>query len=200
MRVLARSGAVRAGLALAALLLSAATAAAEAGVTLDNSRIAALEYGLACPLRIVGSEAAPGTENGRVDIFDGAPQFLDTGGVVPAALGISFGVRAWAQEGAPALSVTIRSLHPPFAGTGTSVQTFASSIAAGSPMTHIYTFDMPHEAAPGLWRLEAEAEGKLLYSVPFQVVPEAAYDGPLPACDTPPVLGRAPAPRNGGPA
>ncbi|MFY0634398.1 MAG: DUF3859 domain-containing protein [Vannielia sp.] len=199
MKSVAQIRAVRAGLALAALLLSALPAAAGPAPSMDSGAIAALEFGIVCPPRVVGSETAPGTENGRVDIFEGEPRFIDSGGMVPDTLGMSFGVRAWAQEGTAPRNVTIKSLHPRFPGTGTSEQSFGSSIAPGRPMTHIYTFDMPHEAAPGLWQLQAEAEGKLLYSVPFEVVPPAAYTGPALDCAEPPVLSRAtPAPRSAG--
>ncbi|MBY6155274.1 DUF3859 domain-containing protein [Vannielia litorea] len=178
---------------MAAHLLGAPAALAQSRVEMDGSRLAALEFGLVCPLRTIGSREAPGTENGRIEIFEGDPRFVESHRV-PATLGASFGVRVWAREGQRRLAVTVRSLHPPFSGTGTREQSFASSIAPDAPMTHIYTFDMPHEAVPGLWQLEAMAEGSLLYSVTFEVVAPAAYQGPAPDCTDAPVLSLGTAP------
>lgn len=154
----------------------------------DSRVIDQLDYGLTCPLRIVSSEAAPNTETGRVDLFEGEPEFVDSRLQVPAVLGIGFGVRAWAREGVGPLRVTIRSLHPAFPGTGTTQQSFPSLLSPDAPMTHIFTFDLPHEATPGLWQLQALEGERVLYSVTFQVVPPEAYHGPMLDCDTPQVL------------
>lgn len=184
----ARTGAVRAGLAFAALLLCPGTSLAQQGLDVNREVIEDLEFGLTCPVRIVSSEPAPGTENGRVDIFEGELRFVDSGQIVPAVVGTSFGVRARARASMQPMRVTIRSLHPALPGTGTTSQSFMSELAPGGAMSHIFTFDLPHEATPGVWQLQALAGDLLLYSVPFQVVTPSAYHGPLLDCGDPQVI------------
>ncbi|WP_210410508.1 DUF3859 domain-containing protein [Oceanicola sp. D3] len=166
----------------------------------DSTVIERLEFGLTCPLPIVSSKDAPGTENGRVDIFEGEAQFVDSHQQVPAVLGVGFGVKAWAHEGATPMAITIRSLHPAFPGTGTTSQSFASHLGPEAPMTHIFTFDAPHEATPGLWQLQALQGQKLIYSVSFQVVPPAAYTGPPLDCEHLDLLSATPHPAGPPPA
>nr|WP_244867739.1 DUF3859 domain-containing protein [Vannielia litorea] len=175
-------------------MLSAAAGGAEPRVQADSAVIERLEFGLTCPLPIVSSEDAPGTENGRVDIFEGEVRFVDSHQQVPAVLGVGFGVKAWARPDAAPTRITIRSLHPAFPGTGTTSQSFTSHLGPNAPMTHVFTFDLPHEATPGLWQLQALAGGRMIYSVSFKVVPPEAYSGPPLDCEHLDLLGEAPRP------
>ena len=103
--------------------------------------------------------------------------------VVPAALGMSFGVQAQAVSPAGVPDVTITVVHPPFQVGGPTQQAFSTEISGAGMSGFYYRFDTPEELAPGAWRIQATAAGQLLYAVDFEVVRPAANDGLLRACN-----------------
>ncbi|MEO0773600.1 MAG: DUF3859 domain-containing protein, partial [Pseudomonadota bacterium] len=46
-----------------------------------------------------------------------------------------------------------------------------------------FSFDEPYEMTPGLWRFSATRDGRLIYEVEFEILPEAL--NPLPSLPCP---------------
>ena len=163
----------------------------DAELYVDDSLVVDVTYGLNCAVDIVGSMEAPGTERGQVDVFDRPPELDPQGQLVPALMGMGFGVRARAADGVSIIGATFRVTHPPFGGSGTTEQTWSASYTDGSHSTHLYRFDYPHEAVTGTWVMEASHEGRVLYRIPFTVVPPEAYPGSDDLCDPEGLLSHA---------
>lgn len=182
------SRAARAFLAGAALLLSAAAGPARAQESsldpyIDEEVMAEVTFGLNCAVEIVGSMDAPGTERGSVDVFDTSPEIDPQGQIVPALKGMGFGVRARAADGHSVTGATFRVTHPPFPTSGTTLQSWSASYVSRAFSTHLYRFDYPYEMVTGTWIMEAWDGDRLLYRIPFTVVPPEAYPGADSLCD-----------------
>ena len=101
--------------------------------------------------------------------------------VVPAVVGMGFGVRAQAQ--APTgVAVTIVVDHPPFTPGGPTQQTYPTTMSGSAMSGFFYRFENQQEAAVGTWRVSALSGQTVLYSLDFDVVPPRANDGLLAAC------------------
>ncbi|MCO6384991.1 MAG: DUF3859 domain-containing protein [Vannielia sp.] len=188
---------IRAALLMStALALPAAAQEASADLYINPALVADVSYGLNCSVEITGSIDAPDTDRGEVDVFDKSPELSPLGQLVPAQLGLGFGVRARAADGVRITGATFRVFHPPFPGRGTTEQSWLASYVDSSHSTHLYRFDFPYEAVPGTWVMEATHEGELLYRIPFTVVPEAAYPGAETLCDPEGLLSLAPSLRH----
>ena len=185
------------------LALSIAAPAAEAQETsaelyINTALVAEVSYGLNCAVEITGSMEAPDTDRGQVDVFDTPPELSPLGQVVPALLGLGFGVRARAADGVTITGATFTVHHPPFPGRGTTTQSWRASYSDSAFSTHLYRFDFPYEAVTGTWVMHATYEGETLYRIPFTVVPPEAYPGAATLCDPESLLSFAPLPEAEG--
>ena len=133
-----------------------------------------------------------------MDVFDTPPELSPLGQVVPALMGLGFGVRGRAADGLDISGATFTVVHPPFPGSGTTEQSWRANYTDNALSTHLYRFDFPHEAQTGTWVMEATFEGELLYRVPFTVVPPEAYPGAKEMCDPEGLLSLAPLPQPPG--
>lgn len=138
----------------------------------DAARVE-IEFGVYCETESVGSEEAPGTANGSIDILAEVPDFLWATHQVPAYPGMSFGVKSREITGTGLPLVTIRVTHPPLLDSGIVEQTYVTSIAHSRTLDSInsYTFDFPEELVTGTWTLEAYDAQGLIYQVAFEVLP-----------------------------
>lgn len=164
-----------------ALLLSPALATAE---EIMSDRLAGYEAGVICAVAPDRVEPAPGTVSGTKHVVEEAPPFVSTGRLVPAVIGVGFGVAAEAAAPGGIAGVTMFVTHPPFPGSGATVQRFPTSIPSGALGITFYQFDYDYELVPGTWTLTTVAEdGEILFSVPFEVVPPAALPELARACN-----------------
>jgi hypothetical protein len=98
--------------------------------------------------------------------------------VVPAALGLAFGVKAQLVPGAFAASAEMRVYRP----DSDVPEVWDSSLGDLSPAIAFFRFDYERELVPGLWRFEAWDGATQLYAVEFEVVPAAALPDIVQAC------------------
>lgn len=153
--------------AAAALLLAGAGAPVAADEI--SGQVARWQAGVVC-----ASQFARGRDAAN-DI-----SFIAETQVVPAMVGMGFGVRA--QVAGADLPVTIVVDHPPFGAGGQTRQTYSTTLSSRALSGFFYQFENPAEAAPGLWRVSAFAGPTLVYSLDFEVVPPRAGDGLIAAC------------------
>ncbi len=179
-----------------------ARAGAASDIWFDDTQIASLKVGLICSLRSGGSQAAPDTELGSITVIDQPPDIVWQGTLVPAVMGLAFGVVAQATGPEPLDDLRLTIQHPPFAGTGTSRQAWAMEILPGEATGNVYSFDFPHELVTGAWTFESRTpDGALVYRVTFQVVPPEAAPLQAHLCDGDVVVSQgAPALSPAGPA
>ncbi len=149
-----------------------AASATETGIYTNPDLIAEIEYGLICNAQITGTTDAPDTDSGSVNILSGGVTFTSHSIIVPAILGVSFGVKSRTGQG-PIEDVTIRVTHPPLIGTGTTEQSWQGYMQSSQLLAQLYKFEFPSELALGTWTISAYKGEVLLYSVPFTVVSPA---------------------------
>lgn len=140
------------------------------------------EAGVLCAQDSGTIRLAPDTLAGTTHVVEEAPPFVSNGRLVPAILGVGFGVKAglaseFGQEGV-LMSVT----HPPLDG-GATEQSFTTVIGPREvPGITFYQFDYGYELALGNWTMTASYGGVTLYETTFTVVPPSALPELAGAC------------------
>jgi len=160
-----------AGIALLTCLAFAGTASqAEAPFYYDKTKVTDVEYGLVCDLPISGTEIAPDTDKGEINVIDGDFTFSTHGNVVPAVLGMSFGVKARTISPDHIEGVLFKSTHPPLKDSGVTEESWIGSIGPEEYSSQLYSFEVPTELVTGEWSLSAHKDGELIYYTRFNVV------------------------------
>jgi hypothetical protein len=142
-------------------------------------QLANLSFGLYCAIAVTGRAEEPNTASGYIHLADEAADFQWPGqNIVPAVLGLAFGVKAQTRQGIAFPNAEMRVFQPGRAepdiwGTGFSDQD--SSLA-------FFRFDRPDELVPGIWVFEAWSGRTRLYRVEFEVVPAAEGNAIVQAC------------------
>jgi len=133
--------------------------------------IGSLEAGVLCAQDSGIARDAPDTVAGTTHIVENAPPFISTGRVVPAVIGVGFGVKSSVMMDGGLDTVRMTVTHPPLFGSGATEQSFITSIGAqGAPGITFYQFDYDYELALGDWTMTASAGGMTLYQQTFTVV------------------------------
>ena len=135
----------------------------------DKTRLSTIEYGLFCDQGTTTREDAPNTTLGYIENISGEVVFRNHGTIVPAQMGMNFGVKSSAL-GATAIDVLVRTTHPAFSVDGSTVGEWQGEISAGELTYKGFGFDFPYEMALGDWVLETYKGDILLYRVEFTVV------------------------------
>lgn len=143
-----------------------------------DAEIADIKWGIFCALREMDRVPAPGTLSGWMHVPKEKLDFhWPHHRVVPAALGLAFGVRARLAEGAAPIEVEIRVYRP-----GLDRPDVWTSWLGESFNLVFFRFDTEDELLTGRWRFEAWNGERQLYAVDFQVVPAAALAGIADIC------------------
>ena len=102
--------------------------------------------------------------------------------VVPAVVGMGFGIRAQVNVPGGIPGATIVVDHPPFTAGGATRESYPAAFSDQGPSGFFYVFETPQEAAIGTWTVSALLGQQLIYSLEFHVVAPRAGDGLLQAC------------------
>lgn len=165
-----------------ALLFSVAIMVAGVGVLAQEQSenpylselVAEFDFGLYCAAEPLRRDEAPGTASGRVNIVPALPEFPIRQLVVPAELGVGFGVLVRLEEEAPR-AATITVTHPPYADTGVSIEQWETELDGVDLSLNGFSFDGVNELLPGRWTFTASDGETVIYSIAFEVVrPSAA--------------------------
>ena len=135
------------------------------------------EAGVLCAQDPSTVREAPDTVAGTTHVIEDAPPFVSNGRVVPAVIGIGFGVRAGLFGDIGQDGIVMRVTHPAMTGggQGATEQSFITNIGSEfSPGITFYQFDYGYELALGDWTMTATSGGVTLYETTFTVVPPSA--------------------------
>lgn len=143
-------------------------------------QVARLEVGVFCALQAMDRMPAPGTASGWIHVPTSEITFhWPDRQVVPAALGLAFGVRAMGAPGfATSDGAEARVTRP----GGTTPEVWSSGISDAGDTLSFFRFDTEDELLPGLWTFEGWDGETRLYHVEFEVVPAAAVPEIVDAC------------------
>ncbi len=140
--------------------------------------VATLKVGVFCALQAMDQRPAPGTRSGWIHVPDGMIDFhWPDRQVVPAAIGLAFGVKSQMLPGGFAEG-EMRVYRP---GSSTP-ETWESSFSDTGEQFAFFRFDRDDELIPGPWRFEAWEGETQLYAAEFEVVPAAALPEIVNAC------------------
>lgn len=160
------------------LALAGGPVTAEPARPAPGPLVATLKVGVFCALQAMDQRPAPGTLSGWIHVPDGIIDFhWPDRRVVPAAIGLAFGVKS---QMAPGIFATgeMRVYRP---GSSTP-ETWESGFSDTGEQFAFFRFDREDELIPGLWRFEAWEGDTRLYSAEFEVVPAAALPEIVNAC------------------
>jgi len=129
------------------------------------------EAGVICAQETVVTRDAPNTVAGTTNVVEDAPPFVSRGRLVPAVLGIGFGVRAGlaSDEGTDGVTMTVS--HPALPQNGATEQSFVTVVGGkDTPGITFYQFDYDYELTLGDWTMTASVGAVTLYETTFTVV------------------------------
>jgi hypothetical protein len=160
-------------------LLVAGPLFAEPAPPAPGPLVADLETGVFCALQAMDQAPAPGTLSGWIHVPEGEITFhWPDRQVVPAALGLAFGVKVRMVPGGQTAYGEMRVYRP-----GSDVpEIWSSSFSDLDDSVAFFRFDYDRELIAGIWRFEAWDGATQLYSVEFEVVPAAALPEIVQAC------------------
>lgn len=164
----------RIGAALAIVLATAQHAPAQdLPNPFKSDLIDSLVYGVYCADAPIEVQEAPETAAGVVNIMPGLPEFRAVTILVPAQIGIGFGVLVQAREGLVLDPAIVTITHPPYPDTGIEVERWVTAVDGEGPGLIGFSFEIDSELVPGRWTFETEHQGELLFRIDFEVVPPA---------------------------
>jgi hypothetical protein len=138
-----------------------------------------LQVGVFCALQSMAQQPAPGTLSGWIHVPDGEIDFhWPDRRVVPAALGLAFGVKTRLVPGQNVPEGEMRVFRPESAVP----EYWGTSFTDIDDQVSFFRFDDETELIPGIWRFEGWDGQRQLFSVEFEVVPAAALPEIVDAC------------------
>ena len=134
------------------------------------------DYGVFCALETVNTMEAEDTISGVVNLLAETPVFLKQTTVVPARIGVGFGVHV---DIPPEFgNVAVLSMeHPPMGPNAVTHETWVSQYNAGQINYNGFTFEYDYELEPGVWTLSSSMNGRKIYEVEFNVIDASLMPG-----------------------
>lgn len=130
-----------------------------------------LVYGIYCAQEPQRRDPAPETASGHLNIVPMIPDFQFRQKVVPAEIGIGFGVLVTAAPGRSEESVTVTVTHPPYPDSGIEVEQWITDLEDTGPSLTGFSFETPNELLLGEWTFAAhDRDGEELFHIAFEVV------------------------------
>lgn len=154
------------------LLPGAGGASAEPPLRL-SAMVVALERGILCASAEGGRMAAPDTEHGWIHVPDEPVTLRRRGALVPAVLGLGFGVD-YTLAGSEPVLIRYVIEHPPLPPSGRQRQSWESWVIGGAPEIVFFQFDHEAELLPGRWSFAGLAGEEEVFFAAFDIVPPAA--------------------------
>ncbi|MBY4894615.1 DUF3859 domain-containing protein [Rhodobacteraceae bacterium N5(2021)] len=156
-------------LTLCLMLLPPPSTAQEANPRV-SPLLAELVYGLYCAQEPDRRDPAPGTASGVINMVPMIPDFQFRQKLVPAEIGIGFGVLATAPPDVLHDPVTVTVTHPPYPDSGIEVEQWITDVDDGQNLMG-FSFDHAHELVLGEWTFTAHTlAGEELFHIAFEVI------------------------------
>jgi hypothetical protein len=159
--------------ALAGLFLLVAGGAAADPPLRHSAEILSLERGLFCATGNGGRFDAPDTEFGWIHVPDEPVEMQRPGPIVPAVIGLGFGV-TYTFDGTDPILIRYVVDHPPMPPSGRTRQSWESWVIGGVTEIVFFQFDLEEELLPGRWSFSGLDGANEVFHAAFDVVPPAA--------------------------
>ena len=126
-------------------------------------------FGIYCAEEGLEQVEAEDTISGVVNLLPYTPEFVRRTPVIPARLGIGFGVHVTVLPEFAGTAV-IETTHPPMGPNGVTVETWVTDFTADRVSHNGFTFEHDYELVQGDWSISASINGRLIYHVDFTIV------------------------------
>ena len=126
-------------------------------------------FGIYCAEEGLEQVEAEDTISGVVNLLPHTPEFVRRTPVIPARLGIGFGVHVNVRPEFAGTAV-IETRHPPMGPNGVTVETWVTDFTEDRVAHNGFTFEHPYELVQGDWSISASINGRLIYHVDFTIV------------------------------
>lgn len=157
-------------------------ALAQSGPAYFDPDKVSVTYGVFCEVFTEGTKEAPGTEAGEINLYSEVPQFEWNTSIVPAMIGMTFGVKVEILDGVDRGEVFMSVTHPPFGGSGRTEDIYITDFEVVNENINAFSFDFPYELQVGEWVFVASQDGKQIYRMEFKVVDPAVIPTIAGAC------------------
>lgn len=168
------------GLVMLVPVILGATAA-QASTPVIGQRVAEMVVGVYCAQPPEDRVDAPGTVSGVINIVRDLPVMQAGQLVVPAELGVGFGVLVDMQPGQAAQAI-VELTHPPYPTNGVEVETYVTDLSDLSTNLVGFSFDHDYELVPGPWTFRVFDDAGDVFAVTFQVAPAGSLPASMSPC------------------
>lgn len=141
-----------------------------AGISLNETYVGNLRFGLVCGSDTAETLPAPDTAQGTIQKREDWQKILVETQVIPLTKGMALGVDVSPVGPRNIEDVEIHVTHPPYADSGLTLERWQTEFTASGSNLNFFEFEFPYEMVEGPWTIEARTERGTLYSVTFQVV------------------------------
>lgn len=147
------------------------TAKGQAAETFLSPNVDMLEYGVVCDYLPDGAAIpAPDTNAGQIRRGGDAILFDIETDIVPARVGVAFGIRVLLNDAFDTHPVTMVTRHPTFGSQYLDSESWQSTLTGGVTSSRYFVFEFEYELTPGLWTMDIYLDGDLLVRKGFDVV------------------------------
>lgn len=167
---------------IAALLTTSAAASAQETGGFVRHPLSDMQFGVHCDVAKNGSREEPGTVSGIINLIDQHQTVDVVTQMVPAELGISFGIGAWLDPESEPLLLEVVVQHPPMGENGQEVEVWFAPLDPGEPAVNLFTFEKPFEMVEGPWRFQLRKDEEVLLEQNFLVTPPGTVPAVQKAC------------------
>ncbi len=155
--------------AICACAMGAGLHDAQANPTYSDD-ISRFTFGLYCAPEPNEELVAPDTAAGVVNLIE-TPEFFAASTIVPAELGVGFGIMAQAAPGVLADPLHITITHPPYPNSGIAVERWQTDIDDATEGLVGFSFEHDYELVIGDWTIQGVFKDEVLFDITFTVVP-----------------------------
>lgn len=157
------------------------------GLALADTGTRLVDFGVICAVQHTGVRTAPLTESGTVNLINDNRKIDVTTSVVPAQIGLSFGIQAeTSQRFENGIRVVVT--HAPMGPRGVTMESWTTPLDRGRPMLSLFSFEHGYELVEGPWVFQLVLNGEVLAEQAFLVVPPEAAPKVMRACFPDPAL------------
>jgi hypothetical protein len=130
------------------------------------------DFGVYCAVEADVEVPAEGTISGVVNLVTEPPVFQRRTNLVPARIGIGFGVHLMVLPEYQG-QIVVQTTHPPMGPDGITRESWVTEVAVGRMALHGFSFEYDYEMVRGDWSISASVDGRLIYHADFIVVDPA---------------------------
>jgi len=130
------------------------------------------DFGVYCAVDADVEVPAEGTISGVVNLVTEPPVFQRRTNLIPAQIGIGFGVHLLVSPEYQG-EIVVQTIHSPMGPEAITRESWVTEVTEGRMALHGFSFEYDYEMVRGDWSISASVDGRLIYHADFVVVDPA---------------------------